>query len=700
MTTVSGVTAASTNTPTPHTGRKAQPVIDKLTKLTGIRKSKVTPSPNETTKTRTDYAKDDDVDPWLFDQPSSKNTNDNPWITPVKKKRSHVDVTTNEEADTRVKVSVHDTIKQRGDELTEETTTKTTPVKVEFKLNNVTTRFNARTALGKLLEQMRLVDRHTIMKSVKDDEEWTTAEELPVGADLGDHVVIRHENNPLQRNSITIYTTIKSAKTISEIKFNQTMYHYLSTNKIYLRPDRYKTEKTRSPGFFIKLHPRLIYKDTYKNKINHAVKNLTLDKTNDVVAQYLSFVDAKSDDIPLPEYHLHSTKRKFGPVTAEVLQVTCPEHAATFLKTVLCKLSEKKALPQGIFIPTGTQQILGPATMVSLLRQHNMFLATTTMIALEGIDEEVMWESSLSINSSTNGTLDQKLRHDFPGIQTIEKTNSTVTTGKWFVVINKKDESSFHDYIDESLPRIFSSIEVNGMMLNMTPPKRSGAMKSSEVVGSYASVLKGMVKPMAGISEKKYDSPQLRPRKRPTVAISNSAEASSDPPKDLWPTLPNQDQTTHVQRSKEGEYTVDATLQEQITDMKTQIQALTNTQQISQGPHNTLEEKFNSLQKEMETKMDTKMKELSIHMEEQVIHRVTNSINALTKTIEGRLEASMATILNKVTSQIDTTLRQRFPAGSQSSANIPTSPLTQQLEGLHNDLSPGSDVEMIGARDP
>ena len=106
------------------------------------------------------------------------------------------------------------------------------------------------------------------------------------------------------------------------------------------------------------------------------------DKTKEVITQYLDKINHTDDNLLLPEYHLHSSKRNFGPVTAEIISVTCAEHAAMYLKTILCKLSEQKKLPQGIFVPTGTQQLLGPATMVNLLRHHNIYIATIVVFAM------------------------------------------------------------------------------------------------------------------------------------------------------------------------------------------------------------------------------------------------------------------------------------------------------------------------------
>ena len=84
-------------------------------------------------------------------------------------KRAHVDVTSAEETDNRVKESVHETIKKRGEGLTEATSDKTTDAKVEFKLTNSVTQFNVRSALGNLLELMKLVDKHVFLQSTSDE---------------------------------------------------------------------------------------------------------------------------------------------------------------------------------------------------------------------------------------------------------------------------------------------------------------------------------------------------------------------------------------------------------------------------------------------------------------------------------------------------------------------------------------------------
>ena len=651
MTSETGTNPESANAPettlvTPSGGGKkdrARP------RLYGPHKNITRPSPTPQVHTTSNDIVPE-ADPWLQEPAEATQTE---WITPGKKKRPHVDVCAAEESDSRVKESVHEIIKKRGEILTEETSSKLTSVKVEFKIKNNTTQFNVRTALGKLLEQMKMADKEVILQSNNSASQWNNAEELPTGDDLMQHITVRHENSPVHNNSVTVYVRVQSAKTIGEIKFHHSMYHYLSANKIFLRPDRYKTEKTRSPGFFIKLHPRLIYKDTFKAKLVEAISNLKVDKTQPVIKTYLTTINHNEEGLAVPDFHLHSTKRKFGPVTAEVLSITCAEDAATYLKTVLCKLSEKKAIPQGIFIPTGTQQILGPATMVRLLRQHNLYIATTTMVAIEGIDEEVMWDSEIYISPTKTGNLEDKLKHDIPGIHSVEKTNSTNTTGKWFIVLTKQDESKLQEYIDTNLPAIFSQIKVLGMEMDLDAPKRSGASQSTVVVGSYAAVLKGLARQLAPATQHKYDSSTLRPRKRPTVNVSNAKE--NHPPETTeWPSIGPASQSTEANNMVQTmEQKIEQRFSQQITDLKTQVETLAAAKSDSTSiSTESMEQKFAQLQHELEEKLNNKVNIITKQLQDQIITKMTTSFTSLTQVFEKKLESSMETMLHSIQSTI------------------------------------------------
>ena len=78
---------------------------------------------------------------------SNKLTRMQEW-TQVKGKRHHTAVYNTESKDTRVNTTAKDIMKQRGEVAVETTTTRDTPVQVEFKVSNATKSFNLRDAMG------------------------------------------------------------------------------------------------------------------------------------------------------------------------------------------------------------------------------------------------------------------------------------------------------------------------------------------------------------------------------------------------------------------------------------------------------------------------------------------------------------------------------------------------------------------------
>ena len=239
--------------------------------------------------------------------------------------------------------------------------------------------------------------------------------------------------------------------------------------------------------------------------------------------------------------------------------------------------------------------------------------------------------------------------------------------------------------------------------MQLNPPKRSGASKSSEVVGSYASVLKGFARLLANTTETRYDSTNFRPKKRPTVAVSHSQETPNHTP-NSWPTIPSTP-TSDVTLDKisDVEQRIEQKFSQQISGLKTYIEQLTTTDNKLPSPdtsHPNLEEKFATLQKDLETKMNDKINDISKKLQDQVVTNINVSFENLTKALESKLDGTMMNMIDNISQRISTnfhnTHNSQIPIASNDSQ-----PFTQHSEVLLDGaLSPASDVEMTGSRDP
>ena len=199
-----------------------------------------------------------------------------PGWTQVNKKKRDATIYNAEETDTRVNENVKEIMKKRGERAVEANTDKDTPVQVEFKVTKTAKSFNLRDALGKLLTTMIEVDASVKIQSKGGDEVWNDPNELPVGESMQDHFKVRQDTPPYEAPRITIYFTVKSTWKVNDIKYDPHMITYLKNFNIFMRPDRYSTSKVRSPGYFVKIAPRLVWKQDVVQELKDKVGKPTL----------------------------------------------------------------------------------------------------------------------------------------------------------------------------------------------------------------------------------------------------------------------------------------------------------------------------------------------------------------------------------------------------------------------------------------
>jgi len=261
-------------------------------------------------------------------------------------------------------------MKKRGERAVEANTDKDTPVHVEFKVTKTTNSFNLREALGKLITIMMEVDTTVKIQSNDGANTWNDPNELPVGDDMKEYFLIRQDAPPYESPKISIYFTVKSTMKVNDIKYDEHVITYVKNFNIFMRADRYETSKVRSPGYFVKIASRLVWKQNFVKELQAQVATTKFDTEHPMFEDYYRDKDIPSTTTtpPLPDFHVHATTRKFGTVSAEVLTVTCDDGSALYLKKVLSTMAEQGNILRGKFVPTGLHLVAGPATVVNILR--------------------------------------------------------------------------------------------------------------------------------------------------------------------------------------------------------------------------------------------------------------------------------------------------------------------------------------------
>ena len=229
--------------------------------------------------------------------------------------------------------------------------------------------------------------------------------------------------------------------------------------------------------------------------------------------------------------------------------------------------------------------------------------------------------------------------------------------------------------------------------MNLLPPRRSGAAKSAEVVGSYASVLKGLVRPLATGTETKYDSTTLRPRKRLTVSVANNKEDTTQS-QHTWHKRPSTSQSQQDNNLHEVERRMEEKLSQELNALKIQMDKISAPSQTQATSPVNLEQRFATLREELESKLEEKINNITNQLQQYIMENITTSFTKLTEVFETKLERTMTSMLDNITSKL---------SGTPTSSTNTNSDEVMFMHTQKSDASyfqTGSDVDMIGARDP
>jgi len=143
----------------------------------------------------------------------------------------------------------------------------------------------------------------------------------------------------------------------------------------------------------------------------------------------------------------------------------------------------------------------------------------------------------------------------------------------------------FQKYLDNTLSYVFQGKE-SMLSEGFQAPKRAGANRSSEVLGTYAEMLKASVRPMATQgSNEKYNQPRRKTTKRTHYNLldqssfpsmenkHNDNEPSKNQPNGNYRNIPHQEQsnphkeTNLKEMEKSLEMTIEKKLMKRLDDM-------------------------------------------------------------------------------------------------------------------------------------
>jgi len=153
----------------------------------------------------------------------------------------------------------------RGQILLEEKELITTPVSIEFNLENTVQEFNIVNGLRTLLEKLVTGDQAIrIYDPAGKKILWEPETELPESSKFEEDFQFREYTYRKGNKKAIVHCVIESQYTINKLKFMEPVRTHILENIIWVKPDFYSTKVVHSPGFITLVHPQITNKQEYK----------------------------------------------------------------------------------------------------------------------------------------------------------------------------------------------------------------------------------------------------------------------------------------------------------------------------------------------------------------------------------------------------------------------------------------------------
>ena len=346
------------------------------------------------------------------------------------------------------------TIQMRGLQMMEEEQRLTTPVSIEFNLENNIAEFNVLDELETIFHKMIEIDESVKVLDTKTQKIiWEENLELPEGTKFAEVFNLREQSFRTGNRKVTLYCTLESAITINKLKYLEPMKSFIMHKNIWVKPDWYSAKVVNSPGFFVLLHPKITNKGEMVKEIKAALQKTDIDDEEQAVKEWKQNNSAseRAAENCLPQFHLETSSKKWGGIQCEVLSIHCTKDDAKYLKYVLAEASSQKKLAKGVFVPTGIHLMEGKEVLTQLLTEHQDFVQQVTSIQIGGISYEEMKRES----PTEERIYDLFLQCE--GVHAVEPTHATSSTGQWLLVVDQQNIVPVKGYISNIQEKIYKN---------------------------------------------------------------------------------------------------------------------------------------------------------------------------------------------------------------------------------------------------
>ena len=281
--------------------------------------------------------------------------------------------------------------------------------------------------------------------------------------------------------------TIVSIIPVNKIKYSRDVKEHIFQRNIWIKNDKYNAKIESSPGFFIRIHPKLLHREDFGKQLTDVLLSLTPDVEDETVVGWYNQHDipvpTSGEPVTIPLFHLETSVRKWGGIKCEVLRVTSSQEDSEFLKYLLSLAGEKQLIPKGKFIPEGLVLMEGKNIVHTILSEQQAYIDATVGIPITGVSITAMTEK----NSSDTSV--KAMIETFPTVHSVERTRDSETYGRWLVVANETDKIAVLNHLNKNLAKLYAAQTGQRTIITAGSKEILTGKQDKTVVRTYAEIL-------------------------------------------------------------------------------------------------------------------------------------------------------------------------------------------------------------------
>jgi hypothetical protein len=543
------------------------------------------------------------------------------------------------------------------------------PIKLDFKIPREVKFYNCAAVHKEWFEMIKRKDASAKLITYK-DAALSNIKDFPVNQEQYNRAfpqrVTRQPGQPRTAEVVFELETVENFQTLKTQ--NKEMMEFLFKRGVYMKMNIALARRRDAVGYFTHVHPRVTWRQDFQEKIVKEMRKYMTDEEVKEAIDAADNQDTKEMFVTL-NFRKQYIQAEEGLIQTETLEIQAAPEIKAIVNNALFRASKNGTLP-GKYFPYGISKTLGVDEYRKILQRQNAFLATTQVIGIQGLTEELL-KAEFSTNEKDGSIKMRTAREILTGhfsIISLEKTNLSKERGKYNLICKKNQEKEAREFIDAATKYINEVADWEDKHVTYPEIRRSSPNRWNSEIQEYAETLHKTQEeeylprkpPNAWNQKIIFDNdPEKFPplQEAPTPKVKNSKKLSKAPEKTINQEPKNNTKTS--EKMKEIEERINRQVEERIKRLEEKCAHL--EENVSQ-----LLNMFDSFSKSFQ-----KAEERAVVTEQNTQKNFETQLNVIKNQFQELAKDLMRTIENKDKSmEIDQTeTKKRNIKGKEKTLN-------------------------------